>query len=179
MSGVIDLKDGQRLIQAKRAFRNWTSRFSENFGPETRLGDLSLDTLSFLAQGNEKSTFYLYDLIMEMKGFGSGFEFNELPPKKKMVVIDQYLFLLDRIRFECMKRLGWLGTYPGEEFSMVALVTGYDRLAPGLQANVPRLREDHPEYPKFATISTYDKEGFVRKLIPKLMRALDDYGKTL
>ena len=179
MSQVIDLEKERRLIHVKRAFRNWITRFKEDFGPETRLGHISLDTLSFLAQGDEKSTFYLYDLIMEMKALGSGFEFNDLPPKKKMIVIDQYLFLLDRIRFECMKRLGWLESYPGEEFSLVSLVIQYDRLAPGLQANIPHLRRDHPEYAKFAVISTYDKEGFVRKLIPKLMRALDDYGKTL
>ncbi|MEJ2587728.1 MAG: hypothetical protein P8165_09165 [Deltaproteobacteria bacterium] len=129
MSHVIDLDRERRLIRVKRAFRNWAARFKEDFGPETHLGDISLDTLC--------------------------------------------------VRFECMKRLGWLERYPGEEYALVSLVTQFDRLAPGLQANIPHLRKDHPEYPKFAVISTYDKEGFVRKLIPKLMRALDDYGKTL
>ncbi|MFP4087763.1 MAG: hypothetical protein ACLFUL_13320 [Desulfobacteraceae bacterium] len=174
MRRVIDLQEERELIAVKRAFRNWVNRFHEDFGPETRLGDISLETLSFLARGKENGTFYLYELIMEIKNLGSGFQFNELPPKEKMGVIDQYLFLLDRIRFECMKRLGWLQAYPGEEFPLVILVTEYDRLAPGLQANIPLLREDHPDYHNFAAISTYDKEAFVRKMIPRLMRALED-----
>lgn len=179
MTRVIDFEEERRLITAKRAYRNWVNRFHEDFGPQTRLRDISMETLSFLAQGKESSAFYLYDLIMESRNMGSGFEFNDLHPKQKMLVIDQYLFLLDRIRFECMKRLGWLQTYPGEGFSLVALVMQYDEVAPGLQANIPQLSEDHPDYDRFSTISTYDKEGFVRKLIPKLMKALENYATTL
>ncbi|MFO7985650.1 MAG: hypothetical protein R6U38_07265 [Desulfatiglandaceae bacterium] len=179
MRRVIDLQEQRRLIAVKRAFRNWENRFHEGFGPQTHLGDISLETLSFLAQAKENSAFYLYELIMEIKNLGSGFEFNELKPKQKMAVIDQYLFLLDRIRFECMKRLGWLQAYPGEEFPLVTLVEGYDRLAPGLQANIPVLREDHPDYHRFVAISTYDKEAFIRKLIPGLMKALENYATIL
>ena len=106
MSQVIDLEESRLLVAARRGYRNWSSFFKEDFGVATRLSQISLKTLSFLAQGREKGTFYIYDLVMGLKGLGSGFEFAELSPKKKMVVIDLYLFLLDRIRFECMKRLG-------------------------------------------------------------------------
>jgi hypothetical protein len=50
---------------------------------------LSLKTLSFLSQGREKGTFYLYDLIMNLLNLGSGFEFDELIPKALREIQDQ------------------------------------------------------------------------------------------
>ena len=179
MPQVIDLKEGKLQLSVKRGFRNWTSRFKEDFGPDTRLCHLSFKTLSYLAQGKDKGAFYLYDLIMSLKNLGSGFEFHELAPKNKMAVMDLHLFLLDRIRFECMKRLGWLEAYPGEAFTLVELIIQFDRLAPGLQAEIPLLSEDHPDYPTFFAVNTFDKEVFIRKLIPKLMKEIEGYSDTL
>ena len=176
---VIDLKEGRLLIAVKRGYRNWESRFNEEFGLKTRFAQISFKTLSFLAQGKDKGTFYLYDLIMNLHGLGSGFEFNELSPKKKMVIIDQYLFLLDQIRFECMKRLGWLRSYPGEDFALVELITKFDRLAPSLQAKIPALSQDHAGYEQYSTMNTYDKEGYIRKLIPEVLKEVQDYSTTL
>jgi len=166
-------------MAVKKGYRNWAGRFKENFGPETSLSQVSFKTLSSLAQGKSEDSFYLYDLIMNLNGMGSGFEFNELVPKKKMVVIDQYLFLLDRIRFECMKRLGWLKSYPGEEFALVELITGFETLAPGIQAKVPLLSQDRPGYEKYTTMSAFDKETFVRKLIPRALQEIKDHSTTL
>jgi hypothetical protein len=179
MSEVIDLKEGRLAIAVRRGFRNWLSRFKEDFGVDTRLSNISFETLSFLAQGKDKETFYLYDLIMNLEGLGSGFEFNDLDSKKKMAVIDQYLFLLDKIRFECMKRLGWLESYPGEEFTLVELITRYDKLGPNLQAKVPALSQDHPDHERYAAMKTFDQESFIRKLIPKALREIQDYSTTL
>jgi hypothetical protein len=116
---------------------------------------------------------------MSLKGLGSGFEFHELDPRSKMKVMDLHLFLLDRVRFECMKRLGWLETYPGEEFTLVELVLQFDRLAPGLQAQMPLLSQDHPDYPRFSAINAFDKEGVIRRLIPSLMKEIEGYAETL
>ena len=179
MPGVIDLEEGRLLMAVKKAYRNWKGRFKEDFGLETRLSDISFRTLSLLAQGKDKGTFYLYDLTMNLQGLGSGFEFNELGQKKKMVIIDQYLFLLDRIRFECMKRLGWLESYPGEKFTLVDLIIQFDRMAPGLQAQVPVLSKDHPDYKTYSSVNTFEKEAVVRRLIPKLLIKIKDYSTTL
>jgi hypothetical protein len=179
MSQVIDMERGRLQMAVKRGYRNWKGRFQEDFDQQTRLSDLSLQTLAFLAQGKEKGTFYLYDLIMNLKWMGSGFEFNELGPKQKMIVIDQYLFLLDRIRFECMKRMGWLEGYPGEDFPLVELITRFEELAPNLQAKVPVLSQSHPKYGEYADMGTFDQEAFIRKLIPKAVRDIGDYSKTL
>jgi hypothetical protein len=179
MPRIIDMEEGRRLLAAKRGFRNWASRFQEDLGLDTRLADLSLETLSCLAQGKDKGAFYLYDLIMNLKNLGSGFEFHELDPKNKMGVMDLHLFLLDRVRFECMKRLGWLDSYPGEDLSLVELVLQFDSLAPGLQAKIPLLSQDHPDYPRFSGANALDKEGVIRRLIPKLMKEIDRYSDTL
>jgi len=176
---VIDLQEGRLLLAVKRGYRNWTSQFKEDFGIDTRFCHISLKTLTYLAQGRDKGAFYLYDLIMSLKDLGSGFEFHELDPKSKMAVIDLHLCLLDRVRFEYMKRLGWLDSYPGEEFTLVELVTQFNRIAPGLQAKIPLLSQDHPDYKEFSAINTFDKEGFIRNLIPKLIKEIEGYSDTL
>ncbi|MBU0736298.1 MAG: hypothetical protein KJ573_15285 [Proteobacteria bacterium] len=179
MPQIIDLKKGRLELAVKRGYRNWKSRFKEDFGLDTRFCQISFKTLAYLAQGKDKSAFYLYDLIMRLKNLGSGFEFNTLDSKSKMAVIDLHLFLLDRIRFECMKRLGWLEGYPGEDFTLVEFVIQFDRLAPGLQAKIPLLSQSHPDYKEFHSINAFDKEGFVRKLIPRLMKEIESYSDTL
>jgi hypothetical protein len=172
MTQIISLEKGRVHLLAKKAFRNWNSRFKEEFTSDTCLGHMSIDTLSFLAQGKEKGAFYLYDLIMGINRLGSGFEFNELSPRNKMRVIDQYLFLLDRIRYECMKRLGWITRYPGEEISLVEMITRFEDLAPNLQGQIPMMNPDFEGSKEFFSVTTYEKEGVVRKLIPRLMKEL-------
>ena len=179
MTQVISLEKGKTTILAKKAFRNWKSRFKEDFTPETCLGHISLETLSFLAQGKDKSTFYLYDLIMGLNHLGSGFEFNELSPKNKMRVIDQYLFLLDRIRYEGMKQLGWLAHYPGEEIPLVEIITRFETLAPNLQAQIPMMSPGFAGSKEFFSASTYEKEGVVRKLIPRLIKELQQFTQPV
>ena len=178
MSQVIDLEKNRLLLAVKKGFRNWTRHFSETFGLETRIPQLSLKTLSFLAQGKDKGTFYLYDLIMNLKGFGSGFEFNELSPTKKMAVIDQYLFLLDQLRFECMKKMGLIEYYPGEKHTLVEMIVHFERLAPRLQAELPMLRADNPNYEEYIKMNIHDKEVFIRKLIPKVLEEFGDEPPT-
>ena len=99
--------------------------------------------------------------------------------KDKMIVMDRYLFLLDRIRFEYMKRLGWLDSYPGEEFTLVEIVIKFDRLAPGIQAKPPVLSRDHPAYHKFCKMNLIEKEELIRKLIPQALKEIQDHSTTL
>jgi hypothetical protein len=139
---------------------------------DTKASDLSTKALILLAQGKDKSTFYFFDLIMNLEDLGSGFEFSDLGPKDKMAVMDRYLFLLDRIRFEYMKRLGWLEGYPGEEYTLVELIVHYEELAPRLQSKTPTLSRDHEAYEAFCKMNTFEKEELIRKLIPKALREI-------
>ena len=179
MKDIIDLEKARLKKRASRAYRNWTSQFNEEFAISTSLSQISLKTLSFLAIGREKNSFYIYDLIMNLKDFGSGFEINELSAKNKMKVMNCYLFIIDRIRFEFMKRLGWLDSYPGEDFSLVELITQFDQLAPGLQAKTPVLSTKYPSYGKFRKMNLFEQEEFIRKLIPKALKEIQDHSTTL
>jgi len=179
MTEVVDLEKARLEMAVRKGYRNWASQFGEDFGSGTRLSNISLKTLTWLAQGREKSTFYIYDLIMNLQNQGSGFEFNELKPNEKIAVMDRYLFLLDRIRFEYMKRLGWLEFYPGEEFTLVELILDFDQLGPSLQAKTPGLSKDHPAYDKFCTVGSFEKEELVRQLIPKALKEIQDHSTTL
>jgi len=176
---VIHLNDARLERHTKRAFRNWESRFGESFGPGTTIEQISDKTLAFLAEGRNKSSFYLLDLIMNVIGMGSAFDFNELPPKEQIAVMDRHLFLLDLIRYEYMKRLGWLESYPGEESTLVELVVDFERLAPGLRADTPTLSPNHPAYEAFCAASTLEKEELIRKLIPKALEMIQDSSTTL
>ena len=179
MTEVVEIRKARLGMAVRKGYRNWNSQFKENFGLETHLSDLSTKTLVSLAHGKEKSTFYLLDLIMNLQNLGSGFEFSELDPKEKMAVLDRYLFLLDRIRFEFMKRLGWLDTYPGEEVAVVDFVLRFEQLAPRLQADTPTLSRDHAAYDDFCRMNTFGREELVRKLIPKALKHIEDHSTTL
>jgi len=174
MSRIVDLAEGRLVLAAKRGYRNWVSQFGQHFGVDTKLSDISQPALSYLAQGKDKGTFYLYDLIMNLESLGSGFEFNDINAKSKMAVIDRYLFLLDRIRFECMKRLGWIDHYPGEELTIVEIVTRFEEVAPGIQAKVPALSPAHPGYEEFCSLNAFDQEAYIRRLIPPVLKKIQD-----
>jgi hypothetical protein len=176
---VVEIKKARLEMAVRRGYRNWKSQFKEDFGFQTHLSDISTKTLISLGYGKEKSTFYLFDLIMNIENLGSGFEFSEIDPKDKMAVLDRYLFLLDRTRFEYMKRLGWLENYPGEDFSLVDLILGFDRLAPRLQANTPTLSRDHDAYDEFQRMNVFEREELVRKLIPQALKHMEDQSSSL
>lgn len=179
MTEIVDLEKARLDAAVRRGFRNWKSQFGEDFGTETRLAGISRKTLDQLALGKDKSTFYLFDLIMNLEKLGSGFEFHELHPKDKMAVMDRYLFLLDRIRFDLMKRLGWLEAYPGERHTVVELITDYERLCARYQTEIPALSRSHPDYEEYRRLTGPEKEDFVRKLIPKALKEIQDHSTTL
>ena len=171
MTEVVDLDRARHDAAVRRGYRNWRGRFQEEFDEATRATDLSDATLRFLSRGSEEAAFYLYDLIMSVLQLGSGFEIRELSPEDRLRVMDRYLFVLDRLRFEVMRRLGWVDAFPGEDESLVELVRQYDTLAPALQAAVPELNRDHPDYGLYRTVSTFEKESFIRKMIPAALEA--------
>lgn len=171
MTQVVDLDRARHEAAVRRGYRNWRSRFQEDFHGATRTGDLSDATLLSLSQGSEEAAFYLYDLIMSVLHLGSGFEIRALSPEDRLRVMDRYLFLLDRLRFEIMRRLGWVDAFPGEDETLVDLVTQYDTLAPALQAGVPELSRDHPDYEAYQSVSALEKESFIRRMIPAALEA--------
>ena len=172
MSGVIDLKTAILDKKVKKGFKNWSSLFETGFGKTTRMEDIPDKALAILAEGSGISPFYFYDLIMNLKGLGSGFGFNELGHTDKMTVIDIHLFLLDRVRYEYMKRLGWLSSYPGDENTLVELVIDFNDLAPDILAKPAVLSNSHPCYKEYISKSLFEKEEMIRSLVPKALEKI-------
>jgi hypothetical protein len=179
VTDVVDIAKARLNINVGKAYRNWIGRLGDDFGLSTRLCHISDKSLRFLAGGVGNSPFYLYDLIMNLQGLGSGFEFNDLDPKNKMSVMDRHLFLLDQIRFEYMKRLGWLDSYAGEEIPIVELVLQFDQLAPGMHARPPVLSKNHSAYSSFCEMNQFEKEELIRKLVGEALQEMRDYPTTL
>ena len=179
MKKVIPIEDARFYLKVKKGFKNWRSKFKEDFTPETRLKNISMPALAFLAKGKGESVFYIYDLIMNIRELGSAMEFSGLDPNKKMLVIDQYLFLLDQIRFECMKRLHWLESYASEAYPLAILIRDFEDLMPFIQARPPLLSSQFPEYKKYESLNDFDKETFIRRLIPKALQKISSYSSTL
>ena len=172
MSEIVDIDKARLEMRAKKGFKNWTARFDCDFGLSTRMESIPYRALEFLAKGSQKSSFYYYDLIINLKHMGTGFSFRELEPSEKMIVIDIHLFLLDRARYEYMKRLEWLDYYPGEEYPLFELVVNYNDLAPNIQAEPALLNRSHPRYREYISKDIFEKEEIIRMLIPEALKKI-------
>jgi hypothetical protein len=60
----------------------------------------------------------------------------------------------------------------------VDFVVRFEELAPGLQTKTPLLSQNHPDYEKFSSMGAFEKEEFIRKLIPKALKEMLDKGDS-
>ena len=154
----------------------WRKRFSEAFDLKTRLADLSDPTLYFLAQPGEHSAVGYYEFIMGVLDLGVAAKFHYLDNRDQMRVVDMHLFLADQMRFEMMRRLGWIQGFEAEKFSLLELVRGFDRIAERCRKKVPQLALSYPEYASYSALADADKDVFIRRL---LQPALDAFKERL
>ncbi len=176
MAEVIDLERFRSKVAADQAFRSWLARFQEQFGPDTRLQDLSPSTLLYLATPGEENLYVLFDLVMGAQKLGGSLRFrlDDLDNDTKMKIIDCAFALLDRVRFEVMRRLGWVAVVPEMEVSIIALVERAWRLGARFSQEAPALAPEHLEFPAYARLSPMDRVVFLRRLIPRAVVAFRD-----
>jgi hypothetical protein len=75
---------------------------------------------------------------------------------------------VDRVRFEVMRRLGWVSAPPEAEVPIIELVRRAWRLGARFdQDEAPVLAPEHPDYPAYARLSPKDRVAFLRRLIPR------------
>lgn len=166
---VIDLDRFRQKMAADQGFRTWLARFKEQFGPQTRLRDLSPQTLLFLAAPGEENLYVNFDLIMGARGLGGSLRFrlDDIDYATKLKIMDTAFALVDRQRFEVMRRLGWVKEPPGLDTPIIELVQQAWRLGANFAREVPRLSPDHPQYEAYLKLSTMDQTVFIRRLIPQ------------
>jgi hypothetical protein len=171
MAEVIELERFRRKMAADQGFRTWLSRFREQFGPETRLKDLSNPTLLFLATPGEENLYVFFDLVMGARGWGTSvrFRLDDLDSAKKHQVLDIALGMLDRTRFEVMRRLGWVDRVPGEEHSLIQLLQDAQRQVLAFDQQIPVLSSHHPDFLNYQTLPLSERGTFLRRLIPSAL----------
>jgi hypothetical protein len=169
MAEVIDLERFRSKMAADQGFRSWLVRFREQFGPDTRIRDLSPSTLLYLAVPGEENLFIFFDLVMGAQGLGGSvrFRLDDLDNETKLKIIDTAFVLVDRVRFEVMRRLGWVSALPETEAPIIELVRQAWRLGAGFNQAAPTLAPEHPDYPAYARLNAKDRVAFLRRLIPR------------
>jgi hypothetical protein len=166
---IIDLERFRSKIAADQGFRSWLARFQEQFGPETRLEDLSPSTILYLASPGEENLFVFFDLVMGAQGLGGSvrFRLDDLDNDTKMKIMDTAFALVDRVRFEVMRRLGWVEAVPEADVPIIDLLRRAWRLGGKFGQVAPVLAPDHPDYPAYIRLNPMDRAVMVRKLIPR------------
>jgi hypothetical protein len=167
LAEVIHLETMRRHLAARRGLQHWSRRFGEAFAENTRLQDLSDAALGQLVQAGEPTTQALNELIMGIRNMGPAGRFHLMDNAQKMALMDIAIFLIDQIRFECMRRLGWIESYTTIDIPLVDLISDFtDWRGPG-PAYTPALAPDHPRYQEYLQEFDADKLAFVRRLIPE------------
>lgn len=174
MGKLLDLEEERRHLVAKKGFESWTRRFSESFGANTAMGDISDRTLSALIQSGEESAMPLYDLIMGILGLGKGPRFYSLEARQIMLVTDITLFLLDQLRFEAMRRLGWIEDSPTFHIPLLDIVQQFKSRFSAIKHETPPLAKNHRYFKEYEETFEGDRGGFVRKLIPEVIKIFQE-----
>lgn len=167
----LDSYKSQRMNDRIHHF--WQEQFSEVYNSQFGFTSISDKSLLFLAQPDEKSTFLLFQLIIHALELNPSDDFSTLQSSQKSKVLDIQLFLADRIRFEMMKRLGWLENYNGQSTSIMEIISEFGRFQYKDNQHPPQLSKNHQNYREFLELIDRDKGVFVRKLFPDLIEAFE------
>jgi len=161
-------------MRARRAFSLWERHLGRLFDERTAIRDLPDAVLAVLIQPGEQCTRLLQSLVVKILVGEEATDLEKLSPSRKIQAIDLSLFLMDQIRFECMRRLGWVEADPRAEVPIVDLL---DQLATGQLSGAqttPAILADHPLYAEYEKTYVGDRATFVRKLIP---RAIEEFAR--
>jgi hypothetical protein len=171
MSKIVNIDAYRSRALDQRSFGPWRKRFGESYHAKSLLSDLSDKTLYYLALPGDNSTFAFYELIMGILDLGAAPKFHYLDNKDQLKVVDMHLFLADQVRFEMMRRLGWLESFPSSKYTILALVQRLEEIKLKNQGIPPQLSKAHPEYSAFLEMTSGDKEVFVRRMLQEALDA--------
>ena len=174
MAVILELQQHRKRLAAKRGFEAWTRRFSETFHERTSLEDLSDSIIRVLIQSGKDSSMPLYELIMGFMGLGKGAKFYDLERPSKLAVMDITLFLLDQLRFEAMRRLGWVEASPLSRLPLLELVERFSSTYSSMNNYAPALLRSHPRYREYREMFEADRPVFIRQLIPDALEAFQE-----
>ncbi|MBI5897572.1 MAG: hypothetical protein HZB24_16690, partial [Desulfobacterales bacterium] len=121
----------QSALQA--GFKQWRRCFKEDFTIGTRLDDLSPVILCRLADPAEPCELLYYPLILGFLGYDANQSFEVLENRIQIRVVDIHLFLADQVRFEMMRRMGWLARFGTGHYPVFDMVRRFDQIRESCQ----------------------------------------------
>ena len=171
MAEIVNLRTYRTRMVEQRGFGPWQKRFGETYDQKTILADLSDKTLYLLAQPGEEYSVAFYELIMGILGIGKALKFYYLDEKEQIMVMNSQLFLADQVRFEMMRRLGWLKSFPCDSYSLLEIVEDFDKVDALCKRKIPEIAAHHPNYPDLKEIVGMDREVLIRRMLPEALEA--------
>ncbi len=171
MNKIVDLNAYRAETLKRKYFFAWEQRFREKFDLSTRLNHISDSTLFRLAQPGDDSSQAFYELIMAVLELGPAAKFGYLADDDKLRIVDIHLFMADNIRFELMRRLGWLKRFATQDERLIVLVREAKKIKIRYQQQIPVLSATHAEYENYRHLTQRDREALVRRLVPPALEA--------
>jgi len=176
MTKIVDLQTYRTRALEQRGFGPWQKRFGESFDSKTRIVDLSDSTLYYLAQPGESSSIAYYEFIMGILDLGTASKFHYLGNRDQMKVVDIHLFLADQMRFEMMRRLEWIRSFEGGQYSLLDMVQEFEKIKTKCRQHPPILSKSNSDYATYTELTSGDKDVFIRRM---LQEALDAFKERL
>jgi hypothetical protein len=171
MNKIVDLERYRTHALRQRCFGAWEKRFNEKYSLSDRLADISDQSLYRLACPGDDSNQAFYEVIMGTLELGPAARFGYLEDDDKLRVVNIHLFLVDMIRFELMRRLGWICRYAAFNERIVELVHRSENMKDRCQNQGPKLVSTHPKYDEYCKLIPRDKDAFVRSLLTDALEA--------
>ena len=180
MAKVVSLESLKNQKAAKRGFREWQRRFKTLpiLDEHTRWSDLPDELILFLAEDDEDSRPIIHDLLTGTLGLGSGYEFESLPPDQLLPLLDIYFILIDQVRFECMRRLGWVNEIPLGNKPIIGLIKDSKPGVISTLTETPRPTPKHPAYPEYCLLKEMEKMACIRRTIPEAVKQFQEKMKS-
>ncbi len=160
---IVDLDDYRVAKAVARGRATVKGRLKIELTAELTAADLPDRALAFLIRPDPLVASYLQELVTKIMGLGPGFD--SLGQNDRVKVIDSHLLLADQFRFEALRRLGWVLSYPGQEIPLVRLALDPLSILPAGKSL--ELSPDHPDYPEFRLRRDTDGQVVIRRLIPE------------
>lgn len=171
MAEIVQLSEYRRISRARNGFRLWRQVFGEDFDAETRLNDIGPRALCRLGEPAEMSAGFYYSLILGFLGFDQKLDFENLDNATQINVVDIHLFLADQVRFEMMRRMGWLSRFSATQYQLLDMVLQFDQVRALCHQDPPRLSPSHPGFEEYSVLIQPDQQVFIRRLLPSCLEA--------
>lgn len=158
---------------AEKGFKGMRSLFTSyrGFDENTKWSDLPDYMLLFFGEDSDESELVIYDLIMGATGRERlcGCQLRSLNKETSSHLMDMYFYLTDQIRFECMRRIGWVSHIPESTRSIIEIIIRIDRHSATTLMAPPVLTFNHPGYLEAREAGTLEYSEIARKFIPEAL----------